>query len=187
MKFEANYRAHEGFVQPARKRNQLWRFAFGIIVASAVYLFLNQTLFNVASGFFDQGTQQMIRDIQAAKTPATMYLLLFTFGFMIVGTGVAAKLIHHRSPFGLIGPIPLAFRQFTVVTLAMVTLSVAVLILPPWDYGAPLEPNLDLTVWVLLLPISLIAVLVQVSAEEIVFRGYIQQQLAARFRSPLMW
>ncbi|MFC6636344.1 CPBP family intramembrane glutamic endopeptidase [Sulfitobacter sediminilitoris] len=30
-------------------------------------------------------------------------------------------------------------------------------------------------------------VLVQVSAEEIVFRGYVQQQLAARFKSPMIW
>jgi uncharacterized protein len=41
--------------------------------------------------------------------------------------------------------------------------------------------------WLLLLPLSLLAVLVQVSAEEIVFRGYVQQQLAARFNSPLIW
>ena len=41
--------------------------------------------------------------------------------------------------------------------------------------------------WALLLPLSLIAVLVQVSSEEILFRGYIQQALAARFSSPLVW
>jgi membrane protease YdiL (CAAX protease family) len=38
-----------------------------------------------------------------------------------------------------------------------------------------------------MLPLSLFVVLIQVSAEEIVFRGYVQQQLAARFKSPLIW
>ncbi|MCR8825312.1 CPBP family intramembrane metalloprotease [Photobacterium sp. TY 1-4] len=48
-------------------------------------------------------------------------------------------------------------------------------------------PGLPFGVWAALLPLSLLAVLVQVSAEELLFRGYIQQQLAARFTSPLVW
>ena len=38
-----------------------------------------------------------------------------------------------------------------------------------------------------LLPLSLGVVFIQISAEEIFFRGYLQQQLAARFQSPLVW
>src|SRR5690606_23395048 len=51
----------------------------------------------------------------------------------------------------------------------------------------PLIPGVPPLLWLLLLPLSLTAVLVQTSAEEILFRGYIQQQLAARFASPLIW
>jgi len=50
-----------------------------------------------------------------------------------------------------------------------------------------MERNLAAGTWVMFLPFAIIAVFVQVSAEEILFRGYIQQQLAARFRSPLIW
>jgi membrane protease YdiL (CAAX protease family) len=39
----------------------------------------------------------------------------------------------------------------------------------------------------MLLPLALLGVAVQTGAEELVFRGYLQQQLAARFRSPLIW
>jgi membrane protease YdiL (CAAX protease family) len=46
---------------------------------------------------------------------------------------------------------------------------------------------MPLGTWILLLAPSLIFVLIQTSAEEIVFRGYVQQQLAARFSSPLVW
>ena len=53
--------------------------------------------------------------------------------------------------------------------------------------GGDFVANLPLDQWLYLLPFSLIAVLVQVSAEEIVFRGYVQQQIAARFKSPLIW
>jgi membrane protease YdiL (CAAX protease family) len=37
------------------------------------------------------------------------------------------------------------------------------------------------------LPLALVGVLIQTGAEEVLFRGYMQQQLAARFSSPLMW
>ncbi len=37
------------------------------------------------------------------------------------------------------------------------------------------------------LPWAAALVLVQTGAEELVFRGYIQQQLSARFRSPVVW
>ena len=37
------------------------------------------------------------------------------------------------------------------------------------------------------MPLSLGAVLVQTGCEELLFRGYIQQSLAARFKSPLIW
>ena len=61
------------------------------------------------------------------------------------------------------------------------------LVLPPYGYGAPMLRNMDVGRWLLLLPIALVAVLVQSGAEEVFFRGYIQQQLAARFKSPLVW
>ncbi|WP_338153259.1 CPBP family intramembrane glutamic endopeptidase [Pseudophaeobacter leonis] len=62
-----------------------------------------------------------------------------------------------------------------------------ILVLPPYDFGAPLVSNLGFWPWLGLLPLSLLAVLVQVSAEEVVFRGYLQQALAARFKSPVIW
>ena len=123
----------------------------------------------------------------ADALPATMYIMLGTFVFMLMPVGVVVVLLHKRSALSLLGPLPLAIRQFAVVLPVLALLGFALLILPPWDMGAPLAPNLALGTWLLLLPFSLLAVLVQVSAEEVFFRGYVQQQLAARFRSPLIW
>ena len=47
--------------------------------------------------------------------------------------------------------------------------------------------NLPFWTWFGLLPLSIAAVLVQTGSEEILFRGYIQQALAARFRHPAVW
>ncbi len=48
-------------------------------------------------------------------------------------------------------------------------------------------PGLSFGTWILILPIALIAIAIQTGAEELLFRGYLQQQLAARFASPVVW
>jgi membrane protease YdiL (CAAX protease family) len=53
--------------------------------------------------------------------------------------------------------------------------------------NAPAPSGLDLGQWMLaLLPLALL-ILIQSAGEEIVFRGYLPQQLAARWRHPLVW
>jgi membrane protease YdiL (CAAX protease family) len=87
----------------------------------------------------------------------------------------------------LFGPLRLALDDFRAVSVALIALGVLVALLPPWDMGGSYVANLSFGRWMVLLPLSLAGVLVQVGAEELVFRGYVQQQLAARFRSPLIW
>jgi len=54
-------------------------------------------------------------------------------------------------------------------------------------YGFEVRPGLDLSLWLSFLPLSLVIILGQTGAEELFFRGYLQQQLAARFNTPLVW
>jgi len=66
-------------------------------------------------------------------------------------------------------------------------IAAVLLLLPPYGMGPELIENMQFSAWLMLLPLSLLAVLVQTGSEEILFRGYIQQQLAARFSSPWVW
>ena len=45
----------------------------------------------------------------------------------------------------------------------------------------------SLTVWLALLPFAVLAILIQVTTEEIVFRGYLQQQFACLSSSRWVW
>lgn len=116
-----------------------------------------------------------------------MFALLFSFGLMLVVVGCVVVVLHHRSPLTLLGPLGDFAVQMRLVVVAVVVLNVALWVLPPWGMDPPMQPQLPLGRWLTLLPLSLLAILVQVSAEELLFRGYLQQQLAARFASPLVW
>jgi membrane protease YdiL (CAAX protease family) len=181
------YRAHDALSGPARGTAQIWRLVLGLILIAGVFLiafrFVESTLvtvigmeaFGVLSGAGGQVSQ------------LSVLFLLFSFGLVILAVIVALRLAHNRGFPEVLGDRALFRRQFFLVLAMMAILYTALAVLPPWDLGAPLIRNVSFGAWLLVLPIAIVAVLVQVSAEEILFRGYIQQQLAARFASPVIW
>jgi membrane protease YdiL (CAAX protease family) len=181
-----SYSPHEMMVAPARAKSALWRFAAGLVLAFVVYVGLNQAFFSSVSSLTPD-TRQFYDELITGATPFSMFVLLFSFAFMIIGVGISVRLLHGRRLRSVLGPLPLIWTDFRRVSAMMIVLLVVLAVLPPWDMGAPHASNLAIGLWALLLPLSLVGVLVQVSAEEIVFRGYIQQQLAARFKSPWVW
>lgn len=184
---EPAYGAHEGLVAPARRYPQLWRLLAGLGLTAAVVLALNRVAFGVlgvvAPGLFADGEAAFV----LGNSPGSLLVLLGSFGFVIVGVMVAAQLMQHRALVTVTGPLPLALRQFWQVARMLAGLGLLLLVLPPYDMGVVLVQNLPMGLWAMLLPLSLMAVLIQTAAEEILFRGYLQQSLAARFRSPLIW
>lgn len=180
------YRAHSGLVVAARARPELWRLLVGLVLAAAVILALNMALQIGLSTLLPGFWQTQFAGGQGA-TPAAMLVLLGSFGFVFVAVATAARVMQGRDFWGIIGPVPLALAQFWQVMRLLLVLAAILLVLPPYDMGPTLVQNLALSTWLMLLPLSLLGVLIQTSSEEVLFRGYIQQQLAARFSSPLIW
>jgi membrane protease YdiL (CAAX protease family) len=183
-----NYRRHEQLVAPARFDRVIWRLLLGLGIVVSVALGLN-FLINMAIHLLvpENWQADLITLPEQDGTPLQVLNLLVRFGAFVVGVAVAARIIQNRGLLSVIGPLPHALRQFWQVFRILALLGAVLFVLPPWDMGAPLEQNLNLSHWLALLPVSLFAVLVQISAEEILFRGYIQQSLAARFSNPLIW
>lgn len=182
------YDAHADFIAPARARAQIWRLIVGLVLIMAIILGLT-ALFHAA--LLALGSEALHRDVTrlegTGSTPAGVLALLYSFVIMIIATAAVTAQVHKRSPLTLLGPIPQLLRQFGATLAVLIALGIAITVLPPWGYSNPVVAGVPPLTWMLLLPISLLAVLVQTSAEEILFRGYIQQQLAARFASPLIW
>jgi CAAX protease family protein len=178
------YIAHDTLVATARHKAQLWRLILGLVIVAAVSLSLSAAGARVLAKAL---SPQWLLELPQGATPTALLALLFSFAFVILGVAVAVRVLQMRSLPDVLGRGRNLVVQFWRVLKLHLILLVAIMLLPPYDMGAPMELNMPVALWVALLPISLVAVLVQVSAEEILFRGYIQQSLAARFRSPAIW
>lgn len=177
------YPAHEDFIAPARARPQVWRLVLGLGLCFALYAGASAAVFGVA--FVAVGDVRA-RDMLSGDTasPLGTLLLLATFLGMAIGPFLAARWLHKRPMRTVWGP-PAGFWRAFFVAAAICGALYAVLGFLPSD-AAP-EPNLAPGLWLMLLPLGVVAILLQTGAEEALFRGYVQQQLAARFANPLIW
>ncbi len=171
----------DAFVAPATARPGWWRLPLGLVLAVGVHFAatLGVILAGASLGLDVGGA------LRGRGGPAATALLLASFLGLSLGVCAALRLVHRRPCGSVLGPRGRLYRGVLIgagVTLALVL---------PWVlldalFEPPL-PNLPPARWLLWLGPGLLLVLVQTSAEEIFFRGYLLQELGARFRSPLVW
>lgn len=186
MKLWPEYPAHILHTKAAEEHSELWRTLLALGAMIAVYIAL-ALLFNQAIFGLTRYRATFNEELMSGSTPLAMYVLLASFGLISLSVFAVVRLFHKRDASSVFGPVILAVPQFFRVTGILLVLGLALMILPPYGIGGELVPNMAVGLWALLLPLSLLAVFVQISAEEIFFRGYLQQQLATRFSSPLVW
>ena len=179
--------AFDRFVQPARIRPQLWRFLLGMVLAFAIYAGWTAGVIAVSYFLLAGGADPLlwVGDLAAAESPQGTLILLLTFVGMALGPVAAARWLHRRTAGSLFGPRVRTFRDFVVAAgIVFVVLGASVVL---WSIEYDAVTNLPWSIWAMVLPLTLLGLLVQTGAEEILFRGYMQSQLAARFRSPVAW
>ena len=172
------YSAQDQLTTPAKERSELWRTGLGIFALAVGSMALTALWIMVVPLLNLSG--------QPGATPVGMLWLLGSFLCPMATLWVVVRLLHKRGMMSLLGDPALARRQFLKVLPIPVAALGLTLILPAPE-GFDLVANLDLPTWLIFLLPGLALLVVQVSAEEFVFRGYLQSQLAARFSSPLFW
>ncbi len=179
------YPAFEPYIAPARTRPQIWRLLAGLTLVMVIYglgiAIIFGAIFVISGG---EGIQVWMTEMVEATAPTGTLLVLATFIGMAIGPMVVVALVHRRAVRSLFGPLPRTLRHF-LVAVAVCAMAFSVSFLIPHDVR--IEPALERALWLSFLPMALAGVLLQTGAEEILFRGYFQQQLAARFQSPLVW
>jgi uncharacterized protein len=179
--------AFERFVLPARTRPQLWRLVVGLILAIVIYTLWVIAVLAAAWFTIGEGRNPTVwaSGIAEADEPVGTLILLLTFVGMALGPMLVARWIHKRPAGSLFGPRVRTLRDFAIA--AGIVFAVLGVSLGLWSFQYDAVPNLPVSLWLLLLPLTLLGLVVQTGAEEVLFRGYLQSQLAARFRSPIAW
>ncbi|MEM7318783.1 MAG: type II CAAX endopeptidase family protein [Pseudomonadota bacterium] len=184
MRESPAYARHKQLVDPARSHPQLWRMLLGCGLIGVIVFALNALMF---AGVTFARPAEGIDMFLSGRSPTGLVVVLYSFAFVVLAVALALRVFHHRSLRALLGPLPLAVRQFAGVSVRLAALAALLLALPPYALDAPLEPNLTFGKWLIFLPLALGGLFVQTGAEEVLFRGYLQQSLAARFRNPVVW
>ncbi|MGR3344939.1 MAG: CPBP family intramembrane glutamic endopeptidase [Paracoccaceae bacterium] len=174
------------FIAPARRRAQIWRLVLGVVVMTAVYLAgVTVILVAIWIGVGSHNWPGWAVEMVNAATPVGTLLLLASFIGMVLAPMVAVRLVHQRSVRSLFGPAVTVIRDFCIA--ASIVAAISAILLLVWSFQFDAVPNLGFERWLSFLPLAVAGLLVQTVAEELVFRSYLTQQLAARFKSPLIW
>lgn len=176
-------------------RNSLPRILFGSLLAVAVWFSGTLALIAGAAyattlGILPGWTGSFGADALSGLRESRfgMVVAILTLAAIWPGVWLAMRLLHRRrlnTLYGADGRLDwAAFGRAALVTLAVA----AVVSLVNLAYEPSVErSSLPLSTWLALVPAMAVILLLQTSAEEIMFRGYLLQSLAHRFPSPWVW
>ena len=175
-----DYALHRDFIRPAQGSTDLRNV--GVVIA----LFL--------AAFFGFPVLMYlllpVGLIDAFYAGVTRLATLAQFAIFGVSAWVfvrAVRRFHGRGFFSMIGPYAVAWIDFRRVAVSVAALLLVIqIVLPVASWGLPAIFR-SLPVWVALLPLAGLAILIQVTTEELVFRGYLQQQFACLSSSRWVW
>jgi len=183
-----SYAAYETLIAAARDKTTPVRLVLGVVLLAPVSMILSTFVLGFLIGAlgFAGGDDEAMGAVLNGRSAQAVLLLLFSFTGYILALAIVLRLVHGRHLAGLIGPAPLTLDQGRRVFLAVAAFLV-VFVLVPAGEGFALSRQHAFGEWVIFLLPALAGILVQVSAEELVFRGYFQSHLAALARNPLIW
>jgi len=185
--------ALDSYVAPSRTRPGFWRVLVGLVVigaawvAGSIIVLIGWMVINlIMLGNLDAALAEL-QELRTGGTPGRIAVMLSTFTGIWFGIWAATRLVHDQrfttifAPFARIAWRDLGLGIALAAAVAIPSLGLALSLV------VPERTELDLATWAMwLAPLSL-AVFVQATGEEMIFRGYLLQQLARRSRSPLVW
>jgi membrane protease YdiL (CAAX protease family) len=170
----------------AQKQPALWRIAVCCIIAFGVVAIATPIALAIV-GNIEPQLQSIDEDaagqITLGVSPGGLFCILSSFALLLGATLIGAKSLHGRNMRHLTGPAARLRQDGWSVLKWSALFAGLTMLLPASGPEMTFSPQLSFPTWVLWLPFGVIALLIQVTAEEVFFRGYLQTQLSASFRS----
>jgi hypothetical protein len=178
------------YAAAARDSAEVWRTAAGLFIIVVAGLAIQQSLalLILAPVGADRAESMLDALAPGRASPGAALFGLYAAGVFLGGLALALQLLHGRRLRSVLGAEPrAALRQGLHVGAAAAGLLVALALLLPQEPAPVRNAALAAGRWAVLLPLALGGVLVTAVSEELVFRGYLLQQLAARFPGRPVW
>ena len=180
-----SYDPYEALIAPARAKASLLRLILGLVITTLLYMLLLSLSWQVLLSVMGEAWFEQTLQVPGPSSPSQMFVMLGGFGFLTAALSFTVWSLHHHSPLLLIGDFARAKAQFFRTMIRLFALATVVAVIT--SNSSTVVQNLPLSQWLGLLPLSLAFLLIQVSAEELVFRGYLQSQLAALGLHRIVW
>ncbi len=170
------------FYAPAMATNQIWRLGVGIVVLAVFYFVFVFALFGSIS-YLDSSFDAMGLNM---NDPKSIIILLLSFFGMFFGVLLSVRLLHKRGLKSLLGQNMRTVTRNVIYGFAIVCV-LAVIGMFVFSFIDPPTRQMELSVWLSWMIFAIPLLFIQILSEELIFRGYFQQQLAARFDSRWIW
>jgi len=184
------------FYKPAIVTRSIGRLLAGVVILPTLYIIFSFFAFlaigiyfgveGAASGVDSATLRMKFGTLFLGNSPQSVILILFSFTGMFLSVLLTAKWVNKRGPGSLFGPNILnvidGFKKGFLFIVALSFISIGLFSIFRTPVG-----NLDFTTWIKWMPLAIPLIFLQTTSEELIFRGYLQQQLAARFNSRWAW
>ncbi|MEO6299021.1 MAG: type II CAAX endopeptidase family protein [Paracoccaceae bacterium] len=184
--FYRRYAPLGSFVAPAQGRTEIWRTLAGLAIACVFYFVAIQViLYGVMAILGPVRGAVALTELTQGSSPVGLIELLFSYLPLTGGLAMGLAILMNRGLGTLIGPLRPAVLTFLWVAVPLMALSL--LLLPLSVISVDVGRHLTLAKQLPWVPLALIGLLIQTGTEELLFRGYLQQQLGARYASVWVW
>ncbi len=167
-----------------------WRTALGVLLIAAAYgggaYLLAMGAIKVAESFQLGAGYAMVFELATNSSKRAVLIALFSAVLMLPGLWLVLRFVHHRSLRSVIAPTGRVHWGNYMRAVAFILVFAGVTSLPVL-LNAEFTQQLSLSQWLPWLAPALLLIFLQTATEELVFRGYLMQQLAARFHSRWVW
>lgn len=176
------YAAHRRFAAPAQGTPGARAVILGFIIVESLYR-MGQQLMGYA---LDRLDPVFAQDVLEGSTAPGLLVNLGSFALLILALGFVLSRVHGRRLISLLGPRAALWPQFRVSFLAVAALFTGFELLANGvDYSVAIMRPLP--EWLLLLLPGFAALAIQTGSEELLYRGYLQQQIAVLLPHPAAW
>lgn len=182
--------AFDAYVEPARARSEIWRTLLGFVLFAVVFILVAGGL-SAAIVFIGEAITmgmgfRLAFELNAGSSRFATFAALGLISMMIPALWLVVRFLHKRPFRSLLGPTGrIDWRMWRIA--ASVVLVAAAISLGTSFLSVDTTQRMPLQDWAPWAALALVFIFLQTTAEELVFRGYLQQQLAARFQSRWIW